>query len=49
MMAKVLNKKRIGASHYKKSDEGIVGGNPEGQNVRRFVVNERHLAYHRWQ
>ncbi len=44
MMAKALNKPRIGASHCKESDEGIVGGNPEGRNVRRDVVNERYLA-----
>jgi hypothetical protein len=49
MMAKVLNKKRIGASHCKKSEDGILGGNSEGLNVRRFVVNERYLACHRWQ
>ncbi len=40
---------RIGASHCKKSDEGIVGGNPEGRNVRRDVVNERYPAYQRRQ
>ncbi len=33
----------------KKSDEGIVGGNPEGRNVRRDVVNEGYLAYRRRQ
>jgi hypothetical protein len=44
MMVKALNKPRIGASHCKESDEGIVGGNPEGRNVRRDVVNERYLA-----
>ena len=31
---------RIGVSYCKKSDEGIVGGNSEGRNVRRTVVNE---------
>ncbi len=36
-------------STCKKSDEGIVGGNPEGRNVRRDVVNEGYLAYRRRQ
>jgi hypothetical protein len=39
LMAKALNI-IIGASYCKKSDEGIVGGNSEGRNVRRDVVNE---------
>ena len=40
MTAKSPEYTRIGASHCKKSDEGMVGGNPEGRNVRRDVVNE---------
>lgn len=45
---KVPNKTRIGASHYKKSDEGIVRGNPERQqNTRlpRYTIHTSHIRH----